>query len=195
MGDSDSALVDALRSGDEAAFVTLVRRYHTRMLRFAETLVPSRAVAEEVVQDTWLAVVRGIHGFEGRSSVRTWLFRVLINRARSAGAHEHRNVPLEDEDLLAGRFAANGHWNRALEPWSERIESQLTAERVTRRVRESLHQLPPVQRQVLTLRDIEGIDAADTCELLGVSMNNQRVLLHRARSRLRSILEDEMRGS
>ncbi len=112
MADADAALLDALRAGDEAAFATLVTRYHMRLLRFAESLVPSRAVAEEVVQDTWLGVVRGVHRFEGRSSVKTWLFRILINRARSAGVHEPRTVPLDD-DALEGRFAASGAWSRA----------------------------------------------------------------------------------
>lgn len=153
---------------------------------------PRSWIAEEVVQDTWLAVVRGIHKFEGRSSVRTWLFRVLVNRARSAGAHEHRNEPLDSTDLLEGRFAADGHWNRALEQWAERVESRMTADQLARRVRVCLFQLPAAQRQVMTLRDLEGVDAAETCTLLGLSVANQRVLLHRARSRVRSILEDEM---
>jgi len=188
-------LVDALRAGDEAAFVSLVRMYHPRLLRFAETLVPTRAVAEEVVQDTWLGVVRGIHKFEGRSSVRTWLFRVLVNRARSAGAHEPRSVPLDHEDALEGRFAANGHWSHPPDAWSERVDSKLVADQLAKRVRACLPQLPASQRQVMTLRDIEGIDAAETCELLGVSVANQRVLLHRARSRMRSILEVDLSGS
>jgi len=133
VADPDAALVDALRAGDEAAFVSLVRRYHPRLLRFAETLVPSRAVAEEVVQDTWLGVVKGIHKFEGRSSVRTWLFRVLVNRARSAGAREPRNVPLDDEDALDGRFAANDHWSRPPDAWSDRVDSKLVADQLAKR--------------------------------------------------------------
>jgi len=187
--------VDALRAGDEAAFVSLVRLYHPRLLRFAETLVPTRAVAEEVVQDTWLGVIKGIHKFEGRSSLRTWLFRVLVNRARSAGAREPRNIPLHDVDPLEGRFAANDHWRDPPETWSDRVDSKLVAEQVAARVRACLLQLPATQRQVITLRDLEGLDAADTCELLGVSVANQRVLLHRARSRVRSILDVELRGS
>ncbi len=195
MADLDAALVDALRAGDEAAFVSLVRRYHPRLLRFAETLVPSRAVAEEVVQDTWLGVVKGIHKFEGRSSVRTWLFRVLVNRARSAGAREPRNVPLDDEDALDGRFAANDHWSRPPDAWSDRVDSKLVADQLAKRVLACLPQLPAAQRQVMTLRDLEDVDAVDTCDLLGISVANQRVLLHRARSRVRSILEVELRGS
>lgn len=194
MASSDAALVDALRAGDEAAFASLVRLYHPRLLRFAETLVPTRAVAEEVVQDTWLGVVKGIHKFEGRSSVRTWLFRVLVNRARSAGAREPRNIPLDD-DTLEGRFGADDHWSIPPDTWSDRVESKLAADQLANRVRACLQLLPQAQRQVMTLRDIEGVNAADTCDLLGVSVANQRVLLHRARTRVRSILEIEMRGT
>lgn len=192
--DPDATLLDALRAGDEAAFATLVSRYHTRMVRFAESLVPSRAVAEEVVQDTWLGVVRGIDRFEGRSSVKTWLYRILINRARTAGGRERRSTPLGDDDVLAGRFEASGHWAEPPEPWTDAIDARLVADDLALRVKACLPQLPDAQRQVLTLRDIEGIDAADVCELLGVSAGNQRVLLHRARSRVRSILDDEMGG-
>jgi RNA polymerase sigma-70 factor, ECF subfamily len=192
--DPDATLLDALRAGDEAAFASLVGRYHTRMVRFAESLVPSRAVAEEVVQDTWLGVVRGIDRFEGRSSVKTWLFRILINRAKTAGAREPRSAPLGDDDVLEGRFEASGQWAQPPDPWSDAVDARLVADKLAVRVKECLPQLPDAQRQVLTLRDIEGVDAADVCELLGVSAGNQRVLLHRARSRIRGILADEMGG-
>lgn len=192
MVDPDAALLDALRAGDEQAFATLVGRYHTRLLRFAESLVPSRAVAEEVVQDTWLGVVRGIDRFEGRSSVKTWLFRILINRARTAGGREPRNASLGPDDALEGRFGADGAWEQPPEPWADAVDSRLVADEMAQRVKACLPQLPEAQRQVLTLRDIEGIDAVQVCDLLGVSAGNQRVLLHRARARVRSILEDEM---
>jgi RNA polymerase sigma-70 factor (ECF subfamily) len=195
VSDLDDDLLGALRAGDEAAFADLVSRYHTRLLRFAESLVPSKSMAEEVVQDTWLGVVRGIHRFEGRSSVKTWLFHILVNRAKSAGAREPRNVPLGDDDALEGRFDASGAWSRPPEPWADAIDSRLGAGQLARRVKECLPQLPDAQRQVLVLRDIEGIDAAEVCDLLGVSAGNQRVLLHRARSRVRSILEHEMARS
>jgi RNA polymerase sigma-70 factor (ECF subfamily) len=194
VGDADAALLDDLRAGDEAAFAMLVGRYHPRLLRFAETLVPSRAVAEEVVQDTWLGVVRGIHGFEGRSSVKTWLFRILINRARSAGAHEVRTVPLDD-DVLDGRFAASGAWRQPPEPWADAVDARVVADKLAGRVRECLPRLPDAQRQVLVLRDIEGVGGDDVCDLLGLSPGNQRVLLHRARTRLRALLATEMGGS
>lgn len=194
MPDADATLLDALRAGDEAAFASLVERYHTRLLRFAETLVPSRAVAEEVVQDTWLGVVRGIDRFEGRSSVKTWLFRILVNRARSAGGREPRSMPLGPDDVLDGRFGASGAWSRPPEPWSDAIDERVVADKLAKRVKECLPQLPAAQRQVLTLRDIEGLDAPEVCELLGVSAGNQRVLLHRARAHVRAILEAEMGG-
>jgi RNA polymerase sigma-70 factor (ECF subfamily) len=192
--DPDAALLDALRAGDEDAFVALVSRYQMRLLRFAESLVASRAVAEEVVQDTWLGVVRGVDRFEGRSSVRTWLFRILTNRARSAGAREARTVSLGD-DALEGRFDSAGAWQPPPEPWSDTVDARVVAERLAGRVRECLPALPDGQRQVLLLRDIEGIDAAEVCDVLGVTPGNQRVLLHRARARLRSLLETEMQGS
>ena len=193
MADADAALLDDLRAGDEAAFATLVSRYHTRLLRFAESLVPSRAVAEEVVQDTWLGVVRGVHRFEGRSSVKTWLFRILINRARSAGGHEPRTVPLDD-DALQGRFAASGAWAEPPAPWADAVDDRVVAGKLAGRVRECLPRLPEAQRQVLVLRDLEGVDGAEVCNLLSVSPGNQRVLLHRARTRLRALLATELGG-
>ncbi len=192
--DPDAALLDGLRAGDEDAFAALVSRYHMRLLRFAESFVASRAVAEEVVQDTWLGVVRGVQRFEGRSSVKTWLFRILTNRARSAGARETRTVALGD-DALEGRFDRSGGWNPPPEPWSDSVDARVVAEKLAGRVRECLPALPDAQRQVVLLRDVEGMDSAEVCDLLGVSPGNQRVLLHRARARLRSLLEPEMQGS
>ena len=191
MGDPDVELLDALRVGDDAAFATLVGRYHTRMLRLAEAFVPTRAVAEEVVQDTWLGVVKGIHRFEGRSSVKTWLFRILVNRAKATGMREPRNAALDDGDGLDGRFDAGGHWAEPPEPWTS-IDSRLDASEIARRVKECLPKLPDAQRQVLILRDIEGADSAEVCDLLKISATNQRVLLHRARSHVRVMLELEL---
>lgn len=190
--DPDSTLLDALRAGDESAFAALVTKYHPRLLRFAESMVPSRAIAEEVVQDTWLGVVRGIDRFEGRSSVKTWLFNILANRARTTGAREARAVPVGDP--LEGRFAASGAWSQPPEPWSDAVDSRLAAETVASRLKECLPDLPPGQRQVLVLHDIEGLDAAEVCALLGITAGNQRVLLHRARAQLRGLLEAEMGG-
>jgi RNA polymerase sigma-70 factor (ECF subfamily) len=190
--DSDAALVEALRAGDEAAFAALVSKYHPRLLRFAESMVPSRAVAEEVVQDTWLGVVRGIDRFEGRSSVKTWLFHILANRAKTAGAREGRSVPVGDP--LEGRFTASGEWSRPPEPWSDAVDARVVADKLASRVKECLPNLPAAQRQVLVLRDMEGLEAAEVCDLLGLSAGNQRVLLHRARSQIRGLLETEMGG-
>jgi RNA polymerase sigma-70 factor (ECF subfamily) len=193
--DTDEALVDRLRAGDEAAFGALVQRHHVRLLRTAESLTPSRAVAEEVVQDTWLAVVRGIDRFEGRASVKTWLLRILVNRARTAGARELRSVPLDPRPGPAvpiERFASTGAWASPPAPWADEAEDRVVAERLARRVKASLGELPEGQRQVLLLRDVEGLPSAEVCDLLGLSEGNQRVLLHRARARMRDILDREM---
>jgi RNA polymerase sigma-70 factor (ECF subfamily) len=192
MVDPDALLLDGLRAGDDAAFTSLVTRYQTRLVRFAESMVPSRAVAEEVVQDTWLGVVKGIDRFEGRSSVKTWLFSILSNRARTAGAREARTVPVGDDDELEGRFDAAGQWSRPPEPWADQVDNRMIAGELAGKIRELLPSLPDSQRQVVILRDLEGVDAMDVCELLGISAGNQRVLLHRGRSRLRSLLELEM---
>lgn len=182
-------LLDALRAGDEDAFAELVTRYQTRLLRFAETLVPSRAIAEDVVQDTWLGVVKGIDRFEGRSTVKTWLFRILANRARTIGAREARSIPFGDDDPLEGRFATDGEWSRPPVAWSDGVDSRIAAVQLAERVRECLPLLPDSQRQVLVLRDVEGVDSAQVSEIMGVSAVHQRVLLHRARARLRNLLE------
>jgi RNA polymerase sigma-70 factor (ECF subfamily) len=188
--DDDADLVTRLRAGDEAAFVELVERYQPRLLRLAQATVGSRAVAEEVCQDTWLAVVRGVARFEGRSSFKTWLFRVLLNRARSAVNRESRAVRLDDE--VDERFDASGAWATPPVPWAERVDDHLVAVQLADRVRALLPQLPDAQRQVVVLRDIERVDADDVAALLGISDGNQRVLLHRGRARLRALLTDEM---
>lgn len=187
----DRELVERLQSGDEAAFVELVRTYQTRLQRLAESVVANRAVAEEVVQDTWLAVVRGVERFEGRSTLKTWLFHILLNRARSAATREHRAPALADDDV-GERFDAHGAWADPPVPWAEEAEDRLIAERLAARVRELLPGLPASQRQVLLLRDVEGVPATDVCDMLGVSDGNQRVLLHRARVHLRRRLDLEM---
>jgi len=189
----DRALVERVQAGDETAFVELVRIYQTRLQRLAESVVSSRSVAEEVVQDTWLAVVRGIDRFEGRSTFKTWLFHILMNRARTTASREHRAPPLAQEDI-GERFDANGAWAAPPVPWAEEAEDRLVAQRLAGRVRDLLPTLPESQRQVLVLRDIEGLPAADVSTLLGVSDGNQRVLLHRARVQLRRQLDLEMQA-
>ena len=188
--DEDAGLVERLQVGDEAAFVELVNRYQLRLLGLAQATVSSRAVAEEVIQDTWLAVVRGIERFEGRSSFKTWLFRVMLNRARSAAGREQRaGRPEEDVEL---RFDRNGHWSTPPAPWSDRVEDHVVARQLAERVHALLPQLPDAQRQVVILRDIEHLEADDVATLLGISDGNQRVLLHRGRTRLRALLAAEM---
>jgi RNA polymerase sigma-70 factor (ECF subfamily) len=195
--DDDAALVARLQSGDEGAFVTLVERYHAPLLRLAATFVPSTAVAEEVVQDTWLGVVRGIERFEGRSSLKTWLFRILVNRARSTGVRERRQVPVDIERAPAvppERFGPGGQWSDPPVPWTDAALDRIVAHQTAERVVAHLGALPEAQRQVVVLRDFEQLPAAEVCALLDITEANQRVLLHRARSKIRSLLEAELLG-
>ena len=189
-GDRDSGLLEQLRAGDEAAFVELVRQYQPRLLRLAESVVVSRSVAEEVTQDTWLAVLRGVERFEGRSTFRTWLFHICLNRARSAVAKEVKaGIP---DDQVDERFNVIGHWASPVVPWADDVDDRLRAEQLSGRVHDLLGDLPSAQRQVVVLRDIEGLDAPEVATLLGLSDGNQRVLLHRGRTRLRALLAAEM---
>jgi RNA polymerase sigma-70 factor (ECF subfamily) len=206
----EAALVAALRAGDEDAFMEVARAWGPQMLRVALMYVPTRAIAEDVVQETWLAVLRGIDRFEGRSSLRTWVFRIVVNRARTRGAREARSVPFSSLEQEAGgsepsvdadrfRDAADrwpGHWTNAGTPRSfdELPEQRLLAGETLRVVEEAIAQLPPAQRAVITLRDIEHWDPAEVCSLLDVSEGNQRVLLHRARSKVRQSLEEYLHG-
>lgn len=195
MRDDDADLVRRLQAGDEAAFAVLVRRYHAQLLRLASSFVSSRAVAEEAVQETWLGVVRGIDRFEGRSSIRTWLFRILVNQARTAGVREHRSIPLDlgDEAAVpAGRFDRAGEWTTPPGPWTDEVDARLDAKALAGRLQDLVPELPAAQRQVFTLRDVEHMSAGEVCGVLDLTQGNQRVLLHRARSRLRGMLETEM---
>ena len=190
----DAELVARLRSGDDDAFRVVVERYHTTLLRLAQTMVPTRAVAEEVVQDTWLGLVKGIGRFEGRSSLRTWLFHVLVNRARSTGARERRPPTgmTAGPTVDSSRFRANGAWADPPVPWPDDVDDRLVAGQLAERIRPRLAELPDTQRQVVLLRDVEGLSAQQVCDLLGITDGNQRVLLHRGRARLRGMLEAEM---
>jgi RNA polymerase sigma-70 factor (ECF subfamily) len=184
-------LVVRLQAGDEGAFAELVLAYQTRLLRLAESVVSSRSVAEEVVQDTWLAVVRGVDRFEGRSSFKTWLFHILLNRARSTAGRESRSTPLPEGDV-GERFDSSGAWVTPPVPWADQADDRLVAEHLAGRVRELLPTLPAGQREVVILRDVEGLGPAEVCEVLGVSDGNQRVMLHRGRAHLRRQLESEI---
>ena len=193
--DEDAPLLDALRAGDEQAFAALVDKYGPSLLRLAQLYVSSRAVAEEVVQETWLAVLTGIERFEGRSSLKTWLFRILTNKAKTRGQREGRTLPFSslasdgDEDQTAvavERFARGGAWAT---PPRGVPEERLLAGETRARVDQAISALPPNQRAVITLRDVEGLSAEEACNVLGLSETNQRVLLHRARAKVRTALE------
>ena len=191
--DEDTELLQRLRAGEEQAFVILVRRYHDSMLRLASSFVPSRAVAEEVVQDTWMGVLRGIGGFEGRSSFRTWLFRILVNRARTAGERERRSVAIGDAGPAVdqSRFDEAGAWAAPPEQWIDDIDDRLRAGKLADRIRSAIEELPARQREVVTLRDVEGLSSDEVCHVLEITDGNQRVLLHRGRSRVRQVLETD----
>jgi len=193
--DLDSELLLRLRSGDEQAFAALVERYHEPMLRLAASFVPNRAVAEEVVQDTWLAALRGLANFEGRSSLKTWLFRILVNRARTTGTKEQRSVPVADPEPAVdpSRFGGDGGWADPPEHWIEAAESRMEAGKLADRIRVWIDDLPARQREVVLLRDVEGLTSEEVCTVLALTDGNQRVLLHRGRSRLRQLFEDEFR--
>jgi RNA polymerase sigma-70 factor (ECF subfamily) len=208
---NDSLLVDALRRGDESAFSWLLDTYHRPLHRTAVSFVGSGATADEVVQETWLAVITGIDRFEGRSSLKTWIYRILMNIARTRGAREARSVPFSsagpdtegssgDEPAFSpdrfsqrGRWA--GHWTAPPEPWDELSDDRLLAEETLGLVRAAIEQLPERQRVVITLRDLDGLSAAEVCDLLDLTEANQRVLLHRARARVRDALEDHLMGA
>jgi len=200
-------LCAALRRGDEAAFTRLVSLYHAPLRRLALSYVRTAAVADEVVQETWLGVIRGLDSFEGRSSLKTWIYRILTNTAKTRAERESRTVPLsaiapgEDEDEPAvdpSRFLDQqharwpGHWASPPARWNELPEEHLAGRETLDSLKNAIAALPPAQRQVIVLRDIEGWEADEVCELLNLSQANQRVLLHRARSRVRQALEDRI---
>jgi RNA polymerase sigma-70 factor (ECF subfamily) len=198
----DSAIVAALRRGDEAVFTMLVNAYSTSLLRLAQDFVRGRAVAEEVVQETWLAVLNGIDRFEGRSTFKTWLYRILVNKAKTRGVREARTVPFsalaaegEDEPVVPeDRFRGPddqwpGHWASPPRPLDGIPEERLLAREARERISGALETLPDSQRAVVTLRDIAGWESEEVCDALGLSEGNQRVLLHRGRAKLRRAFE------
>jgi len=202
--DEEPALA-ALRAGDEQAFLALVRQLYPAMLRVASIFVSSRAVAEEVVQEAWLGVLKGLGGFEGRSSLRRWIFGILTNCAKARGVREARSVPFsslgaegDDEPAVdPSRFLPPdhprwpGHWSEPPVAWAEEKLIQRESVRAAQR---AIEQLPRNQREVIVLRDVEGWESPDVCEALGISEVNQRVLLHRARSKVRAALEQHFQA-
>jgi RNA polymerase sigma-70 factor (ECF subfamily) len=193
---SDEDLIERLQAGDEAAFGELVDRYHVRLVRLAQSVVGSRETAEDVAQETWVAVLRGVDRFEGRSMLRTWLFRVCVNRARSTGTRERRSTPIDTGEPAVDprRFSSTGHWSTPPEDWSGAVDDRLVASGLASHVKGAIDGLPDIQRQVVTLRDVEGLSSKEVCEVLSISAVNERVLLHRGRSRVRSLFEQQLRG-
>jgi RNA polymerase sigma-70 factor (ECF subfamily) len=196
----ESHLLARLRAGDERAFEALVETHHGAMIAVARTYVRTRAVAEEVAQEAWLGVIKGIDRFEGRSSLRTWILRILVNTAMGRGVREARSLPfssLGDEQEPAvepDRFrppgaAFAGHWNRYPGDWSSLPEETLLGRETLDVAKREIEDLPDSQRTVITMRDIAGCSAEEVCDLLDISAANQRVLLHRARSKVRAALE------
>jgi len=198
---AEAELLDALRAGDEEAFAALVREHHASLVRVARMFVSTQAVAEEVAQETWLAVLNGLDRFEGRSSLKTWIFRILTNIAKTRAVRDGRTLPfsaLQDPARVpeaavdADRFLDSehprwpGHWALKPEAWPE--EALVTAE-TRERLTAAIEALPATQRAVISLRDIEGWSSEEVRNALGLSETNQRVLLHRARSKVRAALE------
>lgn len=198
----ETRLVEALRERDEHVFEQLTRDYNAALLRVAQIYVTNRAVAEEVVQETWLGVLNGIDRFEARSSLKTWTFRILTNIAKTRAQREGRTLPFSalerpgtvpEPAVGPERFLPPdherwpGHWSARPEPWPE---DRLLAAEARGVVKEAIEALPPAQRAVISLRDVEGWTSDETCTALGLTETNQRVLLHRARSKVRQALED-----
>jgi RNA polymerase sigma-70 factor (ECF subfamily) len=209
LSEADAKLVNLLRAGDSDAFAQIVEDWSPPMLRLARSHVSTNASAEEVVQETWLAVIRGLDRFEGRSSLRTWVFRILTNQAKTRGVREARTVPwssltVEDDGPTVdpGRFLGPsdqwpGGWTPegVPPPWQPSPESSAIAGEIRDRVGRALQQLPERQRVVVSLRDVHGLRSEEVREALGISAANQRVLLHRGRAGLRASLEDYYRDS
>jgi RNA polymerase sigma-70 factor (ECF subfamily) len=205
----EAGLVEALRRGDEAVFAAVMDWYSGSLLRLAMAYVPSRAVAEEVVQETWMGVLEGIGRFEGRSSFKTWLFRILTNRAKTRGTRERRYEPfglpgtdsegeeglsLEDR-LFVTQGSGKGHWIVPPQGWEpDTPERAFLSKECQKAIEQAIDGLPGIQRQVITLRDVEGLSAEEVCNMLTISETNQRVLLHRARIKVRRVLDPYVRG-
>jgi len=202
-------LLERLRQGDEAAFASLVDRHHGALLRLAMAYVSDRSIAEEVVQETWMGVLEGVDRFEGRSSLKTWIFRILTNKAKTRGVRESRHVsfsPLaaseenpEEPAVDPTRFQTTaqraGYWVSYPQPWDENTpEKLLLSQEGTTFLEQAIEALPGKLRQIIVMRDVEGLSSDEACNILGISETNQRVLLHRARSRVRKALEKYLEG-
>jgi RNA polymerase sigma-70 factor, ECF subfamily len=203
---ADRALIARLRAGDEQAFEALISRHYTTMLAVARRYVGTRAVADEVVQETWLGVLQGLDRFEERSSLKTWIFAILVNRAKTRGVRERRTVPFAslggdpgEPAVDADRFQSPhepfpGHWRRYPSSWGASPDVVAEDRETVRAAMRAIAELPPVQQAVIRMRDLQGMGSDEVCEMLEVSPANQRVLLHRARSRVRTALEGHFDG-
>jgi RNA polymerase sigma-70 factor (ECF subfamily) len=196
MQEDDRALIEKLRARDKAAFAALVRELHGSLVRVAMMFVKSRATAEEIAQDTWGNVLASLDQFEGRSSLRTWIFRICTNRAKTLAGRESRSTPFSeleevgDPPVDPSRFNVAGMWVDPPHAWKDDTpESVLERAQSVEEIQRTLAEMPAMQRAVLTLRDVQGLDSVEVCNVLDVSESNQRVLLHRARSRVRRALE------
>ena len=198
----DLATARAIAAGDHVYFIRLAERYYALLHRLARSFVSSRALAEEIVQDTWLAVFEALPSFAGRSSLKTWIVRILANIARTRGSREGRMVPFSSfacddpsEAVDPSRFREGGRWASPPRRWDDDTPEKLLADAQVRRlVEQAIDDLPPGQRAVITLRDLGDWTSGEVCEALGVSEGNQRVLLHRARSRVRAAIERKLDG-
>ncbi len=194
--EADRALVRAIQGGDRDALAKLVAREHSWLVRLARAIVREEAIAEEVVQDSWIAVIRALGTFEGRSSLRTWMATIVLNRAKTVAVRCARTAALsfdvqEEEGVDSARFSSIGTWSDGPRAWTEDDpEALLRRREVLGAIGECIAALPENQRAVVTLRDLEGWSSEEVCNALGVSESNQRVLLHRARTKIRAILED-----
>ena len=200
----EASLLNSLRARDEAAFTQLVEMYHASLVRLARIFVHDTTIAEEVAQETWLAVLRGLDRFEGRSSLKTWLFTILTNKAKTRGQRENRTLTNTDLEVAAsdsptvdpGRFNDPNtekwpnHWADPPVSWAGIPEETLLSQETIQLIREAIDALPETQRIVITLRDMHELSSDEVCNVLGVSETNQRVLLHRARAKVRQALED-----
>jgi RNA polymerase sigma-70 factor (ECF subfamily) len=192
----DAELIRKLRARDKAAFAQLVRELHGSIVRVAMMFVTSRATAEEIAQDTWGNVLASLDQFEGRSSLRTWIFRICTNRAKTLAGREARSTPLSEMEEPGGppvdpsRFGADGMWAEPPQAWTDDTpERVLDRAQALEEIKRALAEMPAMQRAVITLRDMQGLESVEVCNVLDISESNQRVLLHRARSRVRRALE------
>ena len=199
--DSD---LEALRSGDEAAFRAVVAMYHGALIRLATGYVRDRALAEDIVQETWLTCLKNLDRFEGRSSLKTWIFGIALNMARARRRKESRVLPFaslwrrDDSDsrrptVDPSRFGPEGLWKSAPDSWSNLPEARFLGRETLQHVREAIDSLPAKQREVIVMRDVAGLDSDAVCGVLGITPENQRVRLHRARATVRKMLEEYLR--